>query len=270
MTPGRPVADDGRPSSASAERTGGEAGAVSRDPGRIAAMFDRIVPRYDVMNRLMTAGLDRRWRALAAAEAAVEPGGPVLDACCGTGDLALALHDLYPASEVTGLDFSRAMLARARAKAERLARSRAGETPDTVSGSLTFVLGDLLTLPFADDAFTAATVGWGVRNVADVPRAFAELARVVRPGGRVVCLEATTPPPGPGRRFHRVWFERAVPWLGAVVAGDRAAYSYLPASVAAFPDADGLVVVMRDAGLTRIRFRRLGFGAMALHVGVVA
>jgi demethylmenaquinone methyltransferase/2-methoxy-6-polyprenyl-1,4-benzoquinol methylase len=268
------VPDDGRPSSAPAERIGGEAGAVGRDPGRIAAMFDRIVPRYDLMNRLMTAGLDRRWRALAAAEAAVEPGAPVLDACCGTGDLALALHDLYPASDVTGLDFSRAMLSRARAKAERPARSRAGEAPgeapNEAPGSLTFVLGDLLTLPFADDAFAAATVGWGVRNVADVPRAFAELARVVRPGGRVVCLEATTPPPGPGRRFHRVWFERVVPWLGAVVAGDRAAYSYLPASVAAFPDADRLVVVMRDAGLTRIRFRRLGFGAMALHVGVVA
>ncbi len=153
----------------------------SRDPERIEAMFDRIVPHYDLMNRLMTAGLDRRWRAAAAEAAAARPQGPLLDVCCGTGDLALALARRYPGVPVTALDFSEAMLERARLKA-----ARAGAVVE-------FVHGDLLALPFADDTFSAVTVGWGVRNVADLPRAFAEAARVAAPGGAVVCLEATRP-----------------------------------------------------------------------------
>jgi len=227
-----------------------------REPQRIAAMFDRIVPRYDLMNHLMTVGLDRRWRELAAA--AVDPlsGEPLLDACCGTGDLTLALRRRHPASPVTGLDASAAMLDRARAKV-------AGQP------GIEFVTGDLLALPFAKGHFAAVTVGWGVRNVADVRGAFVEMVRVTRAGGRVVCLEATRPPGSLGRRFHAVWFERLVPLLGAVVAGDREAYSYLPASVRSFPDADGLATLMREAGLVRIRFRRLGLDAMALHVGTV-
>lgn len=227
----------------------------SRDPQRIATMFNQIVPHYDLMNRLMTVGLDRRWRAAAAAAASPPPGAPLLDACCGTGDLSLALARAYPGSAVTGLDFSDAMLACARPKV-----ARGGARVD-------FVPGDLLALPFADDSFGAVTVGWGVRNVADLKLAFAEMARVAAPGANVVCLEATTPTSELGRRFHAVWMTRVVPALGALVTGEAEAYAYLPASVRSFPNADGLAAVMRAAGLTDVRYRLFGLGAMALHVG---
>jgi demethylmenaquinone methyltransferase/2-methoxy-6-polyprenyl-1,4-benzoquinol methylase len=235
------------------------AGEVERDPQQIEAMFSRIARRYDLMNLLMTAGLDRRWRRRAAAAVDVQPGERVLDACCGTGDLALELARRYPFSHVTGLDFSEAMLVRARAKA-----ARAG-LPSPVD----FVAGDLLALPFADDSFAAVTVAYGVRNVPELSRAFAEMARVTRSGGRVVCLEITTPPGGFGRRFHRLWFDRAVPALGRLVAGDSSAYTYLPASVRSFPPADELAVIMRRAGLRAVRFHRFGMGIIALHVGAV-
>ena len=129
--------------------------------------------------------------------------------------------------------------------------------------------GDLLALPFADDTFDAVTVGWGVRNVADLDRALTEMRRVTRPGGRVVILEATQPQGTAGRAFHAVWFSHVVPLLGRVVAGKREAYAYLPDSVRSFPDAQALADRMAAAGLERVRFRRFGLGAMALHVGTV-
>ena len=240
-----------------------EGGAPAREPARIRDMFGRIAGRYDLMNRLMTAGLDGRWRRLAAGEACLTPGDRALDVCCGTGDLTLALASTSADVAVVGLDFSEPMLAVARAKASRRHRRGAdGTAPD-------FVAGDLLALPFADDEFVAVTVAFGVRNVPDLPRAFAEMARVARPGGRVVCLEITTPPPGLGRRFHEVWFERCVPLLGRLVAGEGSAYRYLPASVRSFPEPRVLAGIMTEAGLCGVRFRRLGFGIVALHVGVV-
>jgi len=134
---------------------------------------------------------------------------------------------------------------------------------------LEFVAGDLLDLPFADGEFAAVTVGWGVRNVPDIPRAFAEMARVTRPGGRVVCLESTVAPEGLGRRFHGVWMGRGVPLAGRIVTGDASAYAYLPASVQAFPRAEGLAGIMAAVGLVNVRYRRFGFGAVAIHVGEV-
>jgi demethylmenaquinone methyltransferase/2-methoxy-6-polyprenyl-1,4-benzoquinol methylase len=234
--------------------------ALARDPGRIERMFSAIVPRYDLMNRVMTAGLDRRWRRLAAREAALRLGEEALDACCGTGDLAFAVAAAYPGCRVTGVDFSGEMLARAREKA--VSRGDAGRRVD-------FAAADLLALPFADDRFSAATVAFGVRNVADVARALRELRRVVRSGGRIVCLETVKAQPGAGGRVHGLWSERVVPFLGRVVAGQPAAYAYLPASVATFADADELAALMSRAGLVGVRYRRLGFGAVALHVGVV-
>ena len=235
---------------------------IDRDPSRIEAMFGGIAARYDLMNRIMTVGLDGRWRRLAASQARLTPGDEALDACCGTGDLTFSLMEACPGCAVTGLDFTPEMLERARAKAA--ARAGHGLPVPRV-----FVAGDLLDLPFEDGRFAAVTVGWGVRNVPDVPRAFREMARVTRPGGRVVCLESTQAPKGLGKRFHDVWLGRVVPVLGRLVTGDPSAYAYLPASVAAFPRAHELAAVMAAAGLTGVRYRRLGFGAVALHVGEV-
>jgi demethylmenaquinone methyltransferase/2-methoxy-6-polyprenyl-1,4-benzoquinol methylase len=235
---------------------------IDRDPSRIEAMFGGIASRYDLMNRIMTVGLDGRWRRMAAREAKLTAGDSALDACCGTGDLTFCLTDACSACLVTGLDFTPAMIDQAREKAA--SRACRGLPPPAA-----LITGDLLDLPFPDGEFAAVTVGWGVRNVPDVPRAFREMTRVTRPGGRVVCLESTQAPDGLGRRFHDVWLGRIVPVLGRLVTGDPSAYAYLPASVAAFPRADELAAIMAGAGLVDVRYRRLGFGAVALHVGEV-
>ncbi|HTX69506.1 MAG TPA: class I SAM-dependent methyltransferase, partial [Thermoleophilia bacterium] len=170
---------------------------MDRDPQRIEAMFGGIVGRYDLMNRLMTLGLDGGWRRLAAAQAALRPGDEALDVCCGTGDLAFSLVDACPDCGVTALDFTPAMLTRARQKAA----ARAGRG---LPAPRDFVEGDLLALPFASGRFAAVTVGWGVRNVPDVGLAFREMTRVTRPGGRVVCLESTMAE-GAGAWVQRLW-----------------------------------------------------------------
>jgi demethylmenaquinone methyltransferase / 2-methoxy-6-polyprenyl-1,4-benzoquinol methylase len=215
-------------------------------PDAVRAMFDRIAPVYDAMNRVMTAGLDVRWRRLAAA-AAVRQGDRVLDAACGTGDLAVADAKAGAAS-VTGLDFSEQMLARARRKAP-----------------LDWVQGDMLALPFEDAAFDAATVGFGVRNVADLELALRELRRVLRPGGRLAILEITQPR-GVMRPFYSLWFDSIVPLLGKVLPGG-AAYTYLPASVKRFPTAEKLAELMRACGFGEVRFRLLAGSIVALHTG---
>lgn len=217
-------------------------------PDAVRTMFDRIAPVYDAMNRVMTAGLDLRWRRLAAA-AAVRSGDSVLDAACGTGDLALA--DLRAgAAAVTGLDFSTRMLDRARRKAPAVA----------------WVEGDLLSLPFNDATFDAATIGFGIRNVSDLALGLSELRRVLRPGGRLAVLEITRPR-GVLRPFYSLWFERLVPLLGKVLPGG-SAYAYLPASVARFPPAEELAALMRAAGFDEVGFRLLGGSIIALHTGV--
>jgi demethylmenaquinone methyltransferase/2-methoxy-6-polyprenyl-1,4-benzoquinol methylase len=218
-------------------------------PAAVEAMFDRISPVYDVMNRVMTAGLDRRWRRLAA-EQVVRPGDEVLDACCGTGDLALEAE--RAGGRVTGLDFSKPMLERARRK----------------SGTVEWVRGDLLALPFADESFDVATVGFGVRNVDGLEAGLRELARVLRPGGRLACLEITRPR-GLLRPFFRFWFDGVVPVLGKVLPGGEA-YTYLPASVRRFPGPEDLAAVMGEAGFEEIGWRLLGGGIVCLHVAAAS
>ena len=210
----------------------------------VRAMFDRIAPVYDAMNRTMTAGLDRRWRRLSA-EAVVRPGDAVLDACCGTGDLAIACA--RAGGRVTGLDFSERMLERARQKAPELA----------------WVSGGLLSLPFADATFDAATVGFGVRNVDDLERALRELRRVLRDGGRLGILEITRPR-GLLAPFYRFWFDGIVPLLGKLLPGG-AAYSYLPASVRRFPGPEDLAGLIAAAGFAEVRYRTFAGGIVALH-----
>jgi demethylmenaquinone methyltransferase/2-methoxy-6-polyprenyl-1,4-benzoquinol methylase len=227
---------------------------VTVESGRLAAaevrsMFDAIARIYDPMNRVLTAGLDGRWRRRTA-EAAVRAGDRVLDACCGTGDLALA--DERAGGTVTGLDFSEPMLARARRK----------------SASVEWVQGDALALPFPDGSFDAVTVGFGVRNVVDLERGLAELRRVLRPGGRLGVLDITTPR-GVLRPFYSVWFDRVVPLLGKALPGG-SAYTYLPASVRRFPGAPELAGLIRAAGFDQVEYRLFAGGIVALHTGVAA
>ena len=215
-------------------------------PEGVRSMFDRIAPVYDAMNRLMTAGLDQRWRR-AAVNAVVRPGDRVLDACCGTGDLAVAAA--AAGGNVTGVDFSRPMLDRARRKAPELE----------------WVEGDALALPFADSTFDAATVGFGVRNLADLEGGLRELRRVLHPGGRLAILEITRPE-GILAPFYRLWFDGVIPVAGKVLPGG-SAYTYLPASVRRFPDPQGLARLMDEAGFDDIRWRLFGGGIVALHTG---
>jgi demethylmenaquinone methyltransferase/2-methoxy-6-polyprenyl-1,4-benzoquinol methylase len=213
-------------------------------------MFDRIAPVYDLMNRVMTAGLDQRWRRLTV-RAVVSGGDRALDACCGTGDLAIAARQAG-AREVVGLDFSARMLERARGK----------------DAAVEWVQGDLLQLPFENGSFDAATVGFGVRNVADLERGLAELRRVLRSGGRVGILEITQPR-GALKLFYKLWFDVLIPLAGKILPGGKA-YTYLPASVRRFPGPERLAELMRAQGFSDVTFRRLGGGIVALHVGTAA
>jgi demethylmenaquinone methyltransferase / 2-methoxy-6-polyprenyl-1,4-benzoquinol methylase len=214
-------------------------------PDGVRAMFDRIAPVYDAMNRVMTMGLDRRWRRLAAE--VVQPGDRVLDAACGTGDLALEAE--RRGGKVTGLDFSERMLERARTK----------------SSSVEWVQADVMALPYDDGTFDDATIGFGIRNVSDLEGGLRELARVLRPGGRLAVLEITRPR-GLLRPFFRLWFDVLVPLAGKVLPGG-SAYTYLPASVRRFPGPDDLADAMRRSGFENVRYRLLAGGIVALHVG---
>lgn len=213
----------------------------------VRAMFDRIAPVYDVMNSVMTLGLDARWRRSAARAADLDDDGRALDVACGTGALT---EELARSAEVAGIDLSPRMIERARR------RVPAGR----------FAVADALALPFPDGAFDAATIGFGLRNMPDYRACLAEMVRVVRPGGRVVVLEIAAPRRGPLAWLLRAWFERVVPLLGRVV-GAPDAYRYLPASVRAYPDPVSVADLMCDAGMTAVRWRRLRPGLVTLHVG---
>ncbi len=220
-------------------------------------MFDRIAGRYDLLNSLMTAGLHHSWRARAADRAELSPGDSVLDVCCGTGDLALELAGrVSPAGRVVGCDFSEPML--------DLAREKAAERG---TESVRFEWADALQLPYDSGRFDAVTVGFGVRNFADRDRGLREMARVLRPGGRLVILEFTAPRRPPFSTFYSLWFDRIVPVLGRLTDNPEA-YAYLTESVHSFPDPEGLGAKMDAAGLERIRWLLLAGGILAIHSGV--
>src|ERR671934_984932 len=241
--------------------TEAESGIPHRDSEEFAdqvrGMFDRIAGVYDLMNSAMTAGLHHRWRERAADRAELAPGDSALDACCGTGDLALALaRRVGPGGAVVGCDFSVPMLELARRKA----------AADGL-GWVRFEWADVLDLPYEDASFDAVTVGFGVRNFADLERGLGELARVLRRGGRLVILEITQPRRAPLRWFFSLWFDRVVPLLGTV-AGDRDAYSYLPASVRRFPTPERLAAMIAGAGIERVRWLLLGGRIITIPPGV--
>ena len=223
---------------------------------QVNRMFDRIAVHYDAMNSVMTAGLHHRWRQRAAARAQLTEGGSALDVCCGTGDLALELADhVGAAGTVIGCDFSEPMLELARAKSVK-----------RWATAVRFEYADALALPYEDETFDAVTVGFGVRNLSDLDRGLAEMARVLKPGGRLVILEITQPQRPPLSLFYSLWFDRIVPLLGTL-AGDRDAYTYLPESVRSFPSPRGLAERMDAAGLKRIRATVLAGGIIAIHSG---
>lgn len=225
-------------------------------PERVVAMFDRIAPRYDAMNTLMTGGLDAVWRRNALDGAVLRPGQRVLDVATGTGKLALgAATRVAPGGEVVGLDPAADMLARAR-------RATAGRK----GARLTWVQADAETLPFADGTFDAVTIGFGLRNLPDVAVALREMARVAAPDGRVVVLEIATPSGGLSGLIFRTWFQQVIPRVGALAGGGEA-YRYLPESVARYPAPERIAELMADTGLGSVRWRWLVGGMVTLHVG---
>ena len=237
--------------------TEAERGIPERDSEEFASqvrgMFDRIAGVYDVMNSAMTAGLHHQWRQRAVERARVGPGSDALDVCCGTGDLALELRRrIGPDGRVVGCDFSEPML--------ELARRKSGDESLPVE----FGWADALEFPYRDRSFDAVTVGFGARNLGDLDRGIGEMARVLRPGGRLVILEITRPQREPLASFYSLWFDRLVPVIGTI-AGDSEAYSYLPDSVRTFPEPEQLAGMIDSAGFMDIRWLLLAGGIIAIH-----
>ncbi|HEX9037612.1 MAG TPA: class I SAM-dependent methyltransferase [Ktedonobacterales bacterium] len=232
--------------------------AAGGKPVYVRSMFDRIARVYDLMNRLMTGGLDGRWRDFAARQAGLVAGDHALDVGTGTGDMAIALARRGPARVlVTGVDFSEGMLAVAREKVHRLG----------LDGQIDLRRGDGQGLDFPDGTFDAVTSAWVVRNLSDIPAGFREMRRVIRPGGRVVCLEMSHPyNPIFNLGFH-LYFDRIIPLMGKLIGRAFDAYSYLPSSVVSHPDAPTLKRIMEDAGLRDVRYYYLMGGVVAVHVG---
>jgi len=219
----------------------------------VRAMFDRIAGRYQLMNALMTFGRDRVWRRAVVLAAALPPGGRLLDLASGTGDIALEAMRLDGAARVTAADFSLEMM--------RVGRRRPG------GGRIAWCAADALALPFANASFDAVTSGYLLRNVADRVGAFREQARVVKPGGRVVCLDTSPPPASKLRPLVRLYLRRIIPLLGRLIAGERSAYAYLSASTEGFKTPEELAAIMREAGLVEVGCRRFMAGTIAVHVG---
>jgi demethylmenaquinone methyltransferase/2-methoxy-6-polyprenyl-1,4-benzoquinol methylase len=225
---------------------------------RVNRIFARIAPRYDLMNRLMTGGRDQVWRRQVARLAGLPPGGRALDVATGTGDIALALSRCYPDAHVVGVDFSVEMMQTGWPK---LAAA-------DVNGRIALAAGDALRLPFPDKSFDAVTTGFALRNVTDISRTFAEMYRVVKHGGRVVCLEISRPTLPLFRSLFGAYFYRVVPWLGGLISGHRDAYLYLPRSLIDFLTPEEIKVVMEEVGWRQVCYRRLMIGTVAVHVGV--
>jgi demethylmenaquinone methyltransferase/2-methoxy-6-polyprenyl-1,4-benzoquinol methylase len=219
-------------------------------------MFARIAPRYDLTNRMMTAGLDERWRARAIGLLAAPVHGRVLDLCCGTGDLVFGLSRSDPTLDVTGIDFCAPMLDRARARAPKAAR-----------GPVAFVEGDVMEMPFADGFFDGATMGFSLRNVVDVGGTLREILRVLRPGARFVNLDVSKAPNKRLKRFFDLYFYGVVPLLGGIVGGSREAYRYLPNSLTHHPNAPDLCARFASAGFVETGYVPLMGGTIAIHYG---
>ena len=224
----------------------------------VRAMFTRIAGRYDLMNTLMTGGRHHAWRRYAATTAATAPAGPILDLATGTADLAIALQAASPGRKVVGADFSLGMLTEAQ-------RKLAGRSMRRIP----LVAADALALPFANKTFACVTSAFLLRNLGDLPTGLREMRRVTRPGGLVIALEIIRPDIPGWDALFALYFRRVVPLIGALIAGDRQAYTYLPKSVDRYLSPRALARLMTDLGYRDVTYRRYGLGAIALHVGRV-
>ncbi len=229
---------------------------IEQKAAYVERMFARIAPGYDRMNRLMTFGLDQGWRKIVVDSVAPISNGRVLDVGTGTGDFLPMLAEWVPNGVTVGVDFCVPMMVEGLPKINNL------------SQRVSFSAGDALHLPFASDSFDAITTGFAMRNVVDIDQALREMYRVARPGGVMACLEVARPKLWLLRLGHKIYFEGVVPWIGAIVNGDRKAYTYLPQSARAFPPPDQLAQMMSNAGWMHVRYRLLGLGAVALHTAV--
>jgi demethylmenaquinone methyltransferase/2-methoxy-6-polyprenyl-1,4-benzoquinol methylase len=223
----------------------------------VREMFAAIAPRYDAMNRIMTAGMDERWRKTAIDRLNPPPGGAILDLCCGTGDVSFHLLRRDPSLRITGIDFCEPMLAGARARASSEAAGK----------EVTFLEGDVMSLPFAAESFDGATMGFSLRNVVDIDTTLREIKRVLRPGARFVNLDVSKAPNKLFKRGFDLYFYRIVPWLGGIFGGSKAAYTYLPQSLTNHPNADALRERFEQAGFTNCGYTRLMGGSIAIHYG---
>lgn len=226
-----------------------------KSPDFVRDMFDIVSKRYDLVNRMLSFGMDKRWRRLAAENTLAKADSLVLDACTGTGDLAFAIHSVTGA-KVVGVDFSRDMLEKAKEKA----------VTSGLNGSVEFIAGSVDKLPFEDDRFDAVTVGWGLRNTPDYQAVLAEFCRVTKPGGRLVCLESNQPENVVLKGPYRLYLSTVVPLIGRLFSNNYAAYKYLSDSIQVFPPQKELVHLMRDAGWAEATYRNFVFGAVAMHV----
>lgn len=223
----------------------------------VERMFSAIAPRYDFLNHFLSAGRDRYWRREAIRATALPPKGRLLDICTGTADMALEAARRFPEAHIVGVDFSRPMISLGLAKVERA----------NLASRISLQVGPAEALPFPDESFDAATVAFGLRNVPDRLRGLREMHRVLRPAGRAVVLEFTTPPSPMFRRVYLWYFHRVLPWVGRLVSGHPSAYSYLPASVSDFPSPEGLAGWMREAGFREVSYHLLTGGIVAIHAG---
>ena len=259
------------------QSTGGPLPPAGQKAVYVRDMFGRIAWRYDLMNRLMTLGRDRTWRRYTVSKlglATPQATGPelVLDVATGTGDLAFETRSQHPDARVVGLDFVPEMLALAQQKAKDLGENPWAEQPPNAtarqtSGSLVLLVGDAMQIPFPDGTFDGIVTGFALRNVTDIPSAFAEMARVTKQGGRIACLEIAKPRTPLFRRLFGLYFYRFVPLLGGWITGQKAAYTYLPHSLSAFLTPDEIVSVMGQVGWREVSYKRLMLGTVAVHVG---
>lgn len=225
---------------------------------QVEEMFDNIAPAYDFMNRAMTLGIDRNWRRKVVKAVAAAAPSAILDVATGTGDLAIQLAKANPQAKVTGIDLSEGMLEVGRRKV-----AEAGLTQQ-----IALRQADCLALPFADGSFDIVTVAFGVRNFEHLDKGYAEMARVLRPGGKLMVLELSTPTSPIVKPFYKLYTRGVIPMVGRLISKDSRAYSYLPESIAAMPQGERMLQLMTEAGLCGCSLRSLTFGVSTIYTGI--